>query len=467
MRPSAEQPGSPANSVEIRAGQRRFSLKSVYFEAIADTLLFGADPSLGQVPELTLAKAHHVLSFRRKHKVRLPIGLLARCIQLLLSAGLRPIVRDMGGNVVFPVNSAASPRHTISNALCQMPGRNIALAVMPSLQQRLQFIAEIWQQSAETHIAVIVPNLIQSRAVARQLTKLIGSRVSWHVTETPTYPWLHVFSVGTYLGSSTVEWKILIYLNAEDGLSKTSMREVSRSYNSLRMGLLTRDDRALCERDRLNLESLFGPVVWRACMAPTGVEVGTWILPPPSYPAAEATTSRLEQKRHMIWRNDIRNDEIAHAAAGIANGDVDAIRGHGLLEPSQWLSGDSSIQRRSVAVVVENVEHAREIAHRLTGWPVLSQSDGTPDSMEFVVSQSAIVTLPRASRSGLATEVIVYAPGSGEQWPDRIGPEVVGENHRRTVVVDIADDADETMRCQVRSRKRDYVTRGWKDLLHH
>src|SRR5262249_25207173 len=118
-------------------------------------------------------------------------------------------------------------------------------------------------------------------------------------------------------------------------------------------------------RARLALQATIGPMISKAPdpRGPRAAVTVHWCQPPWSPPAGDGTA--LERKRRAYWHNDKRNDHVAAAARAFGAGDLNQLWERGLL----LRDADSIIAvpgggAPAVAVLVESVEHGRELLRR-------------------------------------------------------------------------------------------------------
>jgi hypothetical protein len=266
-----------------------------------------------------------------------------------------------------------------------------------------------------------------------------------------------------------MDWRFVVFWDAELVLSWTSMNQLGYMFGSFRIGFLHRDEQQLNQSERAIVESMFGPVIYRAADAHAAVTtVAIAWLPAASYPACQPD-SQLERKRTFFWQNKARNRSIAAAAQALVSGNSRAASESGLENACQWLSGRGperasiSGSATTVAVVVENLEHARELAPLLPGWLVASLNDGR----DPLISGNAIVTLPLAAKSTLATDAVIFVAGTGTAWFDELGVACSGITGERMLVIDVADDCDRQAVEDADLRRADYHRRGWTTAMQH
>jgi hypothetical protein len=453
-------------SAEIQLlGPGIISIRAEPFEAVADQPLYSdmlhSESDSGVT--LRIFQKDYLGDPSAPHLV-LPIGLLERLQAMLDKAGWR--------TTVFPARQQLGPcvQHRSGNAdtdytelLRRVLSRSCALAEVASFEHRLRIIAALRKRCAEMHVLIVVKNKAESKLVAGILSTLIGSRASWGIGDRNTHPWTHVDSVGTFTGRSVRDWALVIFLDAELTLSQTAMSQLMAMGGSARFGFSTKDVRQLPEIERAMIESVFGPIVYQISDEHAGTLVAVDWLTGLSYPST-ATANQLQQKRDSLWRNDSRNGLIAQVAQALGSLDHPALETHGLFEATTWLGQASGQTNPSVAIVVENAEHGRALARHLPGWPLRTELAKEDVGHTPMLDGNCIVTVRRALRCLLVTNVVVYAVGTGERWLDELGPPCEWWSGGRMLVIDIEDDADPEIARQVQSRRDDYQYRGWQLL---
>jgi hypothetical protein len=452
---------NPCPTARIKALGQFASIGHEAFEAIADVPLYQDVPwSASRVPPLTLRT--HLDSMGQRPDQRGRVYFLSGLVERVAS-----LLDDRDWQVTLlgaPQMQYFSRSMPLRSAIAQADARPNTLVQLPKPSERLLELAALRRQFPDVHVLIITKNKSAARSLARKLRQATGQPVTWGI-EPRSYPWTHVDSVGTFTGRSVQDWFFVIFWEAELVLSLTSLSQIVHMFGSARIGFLTRDERKLNQIDRAIVESVFGPVLYRP-----GDEHGestdisvSW-LPAPSYPACQPD-SQLDRKREYLWRNAQRNNSIAAAARAIIENDRRTLARLGLDDAVQWLCGNESGLVRvsakplTVAIVVENLEHARELELLLPGWPLWSENnfaDPVP-----LINGNAILTLPLAARITLLFDLVIYAAGSGEAWFDELGLGCIGITSERMLLVDVADDFDRQAAWEAEARRADYRRRGW------
>jgi hypothetical protein len=205
---------------------------------------------------------------------------------------------------------------------------------------------------------------------------------------------------------------------------------------------------------------------------PRGVEADvsvSWLEPPWVPPVGDV--GALERKRRAFWHNDLRSDHIATVARALRAGDDKALQGLGLLLPEDDHTGYLGPAGRAVTVLVESTEHGRELRRRLPGWRMRDAVPVPPECRRPVVDPLGWWVLDRTI---LTLAAAAPLPHGETDALVRAGPEGALElrgfpprsllGHRKIVLVDFADDADDSARASVRRRLRDYAARGWASV---
>jgi hypothetical protein len=429
------------------------------FELIADLPLFDDARGHSHLPALTLRSLLEPNGPRPAATPRMdiPIGLLKRVATMLLRQGCEVTVYGPG-----PLSLTST---TASTAVQAIDGRPYSLLQLPDEDQRLRVITAIREQNPEQHLLIVAKNKTEARRVAKRLRSAIGQRVTWGIEPRTNFPWTHVDAVNTFAGRSVVDWAYVVFWDAKLVISLTSLSQLSYMFGSFRVGFMTRDDRELHEVDRACVESMFGPVIYRP-----GDEHGLdtaitadW-LPAPTYAASEPQT-QLERKRCFLWRNGSRNGLMAAAARAISEGDSAALKRLGLEDAADWLTSrqaeltPGANTRLRIAIVVENLEHVRELSRLLPGWQEMSRHSLDEDLP--IIDVTTIVTLPVAVPSTLVVDAVIYAAGIGTGWFDELGLACTGMTPEKMLVIDVADDFDPQSVHEVKARQSDYRRRGW------
>jgi hypothetical protein len=191
---------------------------------------------------------------------------------------------------------------------------------------------------------------------------------------------------------------------------------------------------------------------------------------PVSFPAIRKLEG-LAYKRAAYWHNTARNQVISVLAASLAAGHLQPLWEHGLLldEPEDLFELLGHPPR--VAVLVESLEHARELQRHLAGWTVCT-THTTQDNREIsraaahpaaAMNAGHIVTIAYAAQHGLAADFVVRANGGTGLPPIKnFPPPRKGEDNSAIYLIDFTDDFDSRTRREAISRQHAYQSRGWQ-----
>lgn len=338
-------------------------------------------------------------------------------------------------------------------------GRGGSLLVAPNFDQQVEIVAAISGSLPSSNVLVIAADGDGANRLGKRLQQQEGRTVSWgSKRKGQGRNVLHVDSPLTLRNRSVADFEVIFWVGASALQRGVQKHLLQSAFKSIWFGLLERPLEALPALDALAIEAFFGPIVlncsaWQDCMSQINV---VW-LPPAAYPAAREW-SALERKRNLIWHNPHRNRRIATTAASLADGDQRALQAGGVMAVNDVVLPLNDLGGLTMALIVENVEHGRQLLKLLHGWELLWQPQMVLDFGE--IPCRSIVTLAVADERRLLANAVIYAAGCGDQWIDGCGPAGLGLGDPM-LVVDVADDADDGFKRQCRSRHRDYQDRGW------
>lgn len=234
----------------------------------------------------------------------------------------------------------------------------------------------------------------------------------------------------------------------------------------------------LAGRERLRLEEVAGPVIYTVPVDSPPLVAVEVLLAHSSPVEALGDAGGLVRKRQAVWHNERRNAIVAEIAGAIVDRQSEPLRRHGiLLDELSGLPGNASGPDR-VAVLVESMEHAAELARLLPEWHVLHAAAEASGSVidtgegtaprdtgapaELLPARS-ILTLTRASRLKLVdVDVLIRADGAaGPLCLPGFPPRAEAVTDRRVLLLDFTDDLG-AAGSATGSRLRDYEARGWR-----
>jgi hypothetical protein len=211
------------------------------------------------------------------------------------------------------------------------------------------------------------------------------------------------------------------------------------------------------ERMMLQLESLAGPIL--ACVAKPRSPVMALFVDVKSESQALGSASPLESKRAIYWHNDARNRQIAAIADAAAAGDQDAL--------CRQLGVDVELERISgyrpprVAVVVEAVEHARQLAALLPDWTICAATK-EHDANEGAHQDRRIVSAVYAAEHRVKAELLIRASGGEGLVRAKGFPPAAeyGYTPPPVLLIDFADQFAKPAAASARRRARVYRRAG-------
>ena len=186
----------------------------------------------------------------------------------------------------------------------------------------------------------------------------------------------------------------------------------------------------------------------------------------PSCPV-DARWAALERKRRLLWHNATRNEFVARLAAALVEGDGPGLRSCGVR-----LSAQKRRQAREgweVAILVESIRHGAALLKLLPSWELLDarasdddgQSNGSRESNDGKRPAGKIVTLLRAWKDGIDTNVLIRATGgSGRLVFDSETAQGVEIRAQVDLTIDFVDNADEQTVKDTESRIDSYRVQG-------
>lgn len=171
----------------------------------------------------------------------------------------------------------------------------------------------------------------------------------------------------------------------------------------------------------------------------------------------------LLRKRERLWQCGPRNHLIAELAAAM-RGRNDEI--HKLVSDqinfSDWFQ--QSDVNPQVAVLVESVEHGRQLASLLPNWQ-LKWSDPSINlkrDRHLINCQQTIVTMSQALQTRLVADVVIRADGTETPWNKKWLCFRNAPRRSPILIIDLKDEFDDVARMATGQRQNDYITLGWQ-----
>jgi hypothetical protein len=402
-----------------------------------------------------------------------PAGLVGRVADQLRRHGFSPVVVDQ---TLFPKNYAS--RRVLRSTRYKPEDRQLLAAaashlggqlLVRSSASALWIVALLCRLFRHRHVLVVVPNTAAEAETAARLRGWLSRKVGLCTDLDAVWAMRHRLSVidvqkfGTY-GPRSDDFQIVIFLDSQLALGGRALVQLMNMDQTVRFGL-TSSVAPTGQSDELMLEAVFGQPVWtQSDLRDDLRRVEVHFATPPSTPGA-AIQEPLERKRQTIWHNAARNRAIADIATAFANRDLEALWPHGLLleAPKTWFRRYPR-NHPKVVILVESLEHARELGSLLPDWSIRSADLPWWDRMTNEdVNHRAIVTAVCAHADGVCADVLIRADGTDARWDPKCGPHTQpdAEAPRATIIVDLREDFDETAKTHTRARIREYGNRGW------
>jgi hypothetical protein len=424
------------------------------FDAIAGEPMF---EELQGPPGASVPTVRDLIEPRRSREkwIRFGAGLVDRLTNMLRAGGIRVRVYPRLSGWSWPGRQpGCQPKRRV---LKRVEGRPGSLAIIPKLTDRIQLAAEICELCPEEHILIAARNNRDAADVGKRLRAATKRTVTWSPHETKGFPWTFVASAASLRYACTRHWSLVIFMDAELVLSWTAVRALPYAFDAAWLGFLTRSERGLLPDERYILESLFGPVIFRPGEEAARSEVSVAWLPGTPVPGSPANI--VERRRTQIWTNTPRNRLIARAARALRDNDEAELKRVGLHEVTRLLRSVNTTP--STAIVVENVEHAEELARLLPGWR-LERACYSPPPGQVVQHDRLIVTKARAAEAFLATQAVFYAAGGADRWIEHVHLLRTAFAFRRMLIVDVADQFDEHSASETAVREAEYRALGFR-----
>jgi hypothetical protein len=319
--------------------------------------------------------------------------------------------------------------------------------------EQIGFICRLFR----VRVLVAVPTRSDCGDYEMVVARHVGANVAWADNlGCDTSCRVGVCTYRQFQTSNPLDWQIVLLPDPRSAVAKQP-RQVLESMQSHRIYGVTLADRSWSRRETLLAEAFVGPTIFSAAGL-SGPVVDVHFVEPRLAVGRAARLSELERKRAKIWGNDEPNRLVADIVDGLANGCWAVLEALGV-DPAIGRRIDHSPAPLRSVVVVESVEHARELHRILTTWPIVSDSvaDAAADR-DQPVAPGAIVTTAALNRRRLqATDVIVRADGGmGMLDVASIMPCASIVTPPRVLLIDFADAFDSQAAEDTRRRVVDY-----------
>lgn len=408
-------------------------------------------------PEIEM-KRLYTADFRLR--MGMPLGVLPRSIQL---------IQDLGGTVSITDLRTFGPAHIADAAVVAAAGdyQPMLLAMARHSEGQVELargrdiydaLAAVCRAYPAARIAIATATRRHAGLLWRTLSKRLRERIGV-ATHDSNFTRQHRVTVCGYMYLSSVRQPHVDLLLLADPLTAFGVKAKEGlghvGLNPRRTYAFTTPTMALRSSERLQLEAMTGPVIYQAMPAPA---VTVQVLDAPSFPQTRGLDA-LGYKRTAFWANAARNDRIAAAARAIAKRNLPRLGELGLLiaAGAELPAGD---QPGKVIILTESVEQGRELLRRLPGWELLSGQDGTVQRRPCQgTAGGSIYTITYAADRPLDADVLIAASADGLAGLAKFPPR--GGTRRQMLLIDIADDFDDSAKRNCRQRLSSYTAKGW------
>ena len=395
----------------------------------------------------------------------IPSGLIPRLCAFARRLGLEVELLDVGpapvDATVFPSGRLTAEREQIASVLA---GSRRGVLLAGSRAERFALLGLILDLFRTGRRMIVTKTRSEARSLSALLRSCRGEPIGCF---TQQYTRSDVgIQVGTAGSLVLADASVVILTDATQAAHQRVSRQLAQLDRQRVYGLL--DDRVeLSHCDRLTIEGYIGPLLGRTGPA-TGGSVNVCAVfadwrgkERPDEPLG------LSWKRQSIWRNDERNEAIARIATALANRDMAALWELGVFLDDQPVGRLPDEPR--VVVLVESLEHARSLSHKLPGWAIgRADEAGRPratakSSRGDDGSRIGIMTWLHAQDQGrIIADAVIRADAAPWAFEWALGlPSTRGEEAWSVMLVDLADHQDRTAREATRARCLDYQRRGW------
>jgi hypothetical protein len=401
-----------------------------------------------------------------------PSGLVTRLAALLRRAGYLVEVHDLSepcspAPVSDPAGLVDQNKRDIVTALA---GNRRGVVRARSDRDKTAALELLLKTYPQHRFMIVTKTEKEARKIASHLQDIVGEPVDF-CTRGSGRSEVRV-RVGTERSLDFTATTVLVFADALQVLHKSIEPRLRICHTQRIYGVLD-DQLTLSGREALLIEAWLGPVIGGIGTASDRQSEIRAVFADWSGRTGSNLTLGLEWKRQSIWHNDDRNEAITRLAGAFVSADFDQIGRFGIFFDADELDPG---QQRRVLILVESVEHGRELARRLPGW-ILLRADGADlesnrqDSTESALASGAatpdrsIITLSYAKRHGLLDATVLIRV-DGTPWPLDVGIATSGNargGNAPVLLVDLADHQDPTAQNAFLDRAQDYHSRGWLD----
>ena len=400
--------------------------------------------------------------------LQFPTGLVPRVAKKLGSMGYEVVITDhrqfppQGQPDAIVYARSAGSRRRFYAAIAEYPLGRIEARNVKDVVTR---IVELYRLFPEAKIVVGVATRKRARGLWWLLTESLGEPVGREWGEARRFKARITISTFAYFNAfDPREVDVLLLPDADEVVGETAKKHIPVLTTQVkRVYAFEPPNHRASDAERLSIEAMAGEVIHRIGNSAAQVQVSAC---PVTLPLRVNGLEGLERKRRGLWNNARRNALVGRVARAVAAREL-----HKLVHLGVTVAGDvgpwlHQLHRPRVFVLVESLEHARELQKNLTDWAVLSArpAEGGEERQAAVAvhPRSGIVTLTYMASHRIAADVLVVADGvnalaSCRGFPPPAGACVNG----RVMLVDFQDNFDEQSVRDSRRRFREYAARGW------
>lgn len=386
----------------------------------------------------------------------IPAGSVSRAVRMLKAKGYQVEVDDRRPEWRPPAVACSDCSGT--NYCCiehAVGAEHSGLFYCNSERQMREHLVQLIKSLEGQRIAVLTPTQKKRDELLAALATICDCELLLPRDHEYTRPVL----VGTFESARRHHpdnFSAVILSNCELGISKR-FAEVWEPMESRFFGLLP-DGTKLTPLERLMLEAAFGDqLVGLPLACPTVTFCRT-----PSNPAIEAEDI-VSWKRRNIWENAARNAYIADLARAAANSPSQVspfIAARDAAQINERVGGKSR-----VCVLVEGLDHARQLTSLLSGWPVIDRVRASAESIDLwatlnlsLAQQSAgcIATYSAVDSANFSFGNVMIRADAG------IGRLARDGKATPRVIIDLVDQASAGFAARLHVRLDAYRGEGWE-----
>lgn len=413
---------------------------------------------------------------------------------LVYGAGLAPVVRKIveeeGYEVKYTGLLTAPLPAPVQSVAGPLPADDLLLRCVQQHERALVryregdvdlawLIAQIALAWPELRLVCLVHSYEEGRSLRDRVQKYLPAEPVrfFNRTNAPEVDCRVVLATPLYLHHPSVRKShrdIVIFPDALQGLGKKVQEELDEAWNARLYGLI--GDKAKSApldeaqlRERFSFQEIFIP---QHGHVERGVEV-VWHL--------TASGKRIWDdaiivtlKRQGLWQNAVRNRRIARLARAVSEGDVQTLT----KDYPSIASELPDSERHQVLIVVENVEHALQLAKQLKGWPLFCDDNVCRMGLSRIerkllhtctqigrqAQTKGIITTAGLEKHDLSEIDVLLRADGGRDIPVLGNDALICPQERpakRLLLIDTNDRHHPKLRQWTTQRRRAYQKRGW------